>query len=144
VILVETSDKIFALVLSEIDHWAQDEFREPSCLACCFLLNSSNGNSSFSKTKGLLVFLMSMSFLIGIAAVSLGVKVGLSRSISNEGDLMAYILFGFGIFTLLVSGVGLAGLKKESREYLRVVCLIGCIVLKFLSVLWNLCRHVCG
>jgi hypothetical protein len=85
-----------------------------------------------------------MSFLIGIAAVSLGVKVGLSRSISNEGDLMAYILFGFGIFTLLVSGVGLAGLKKESREYLRVVCLIGCIVLKFLSVLWNLCRHVCG
>jgi len=55
-----------------------------------------------------------------IAGASYGLAIGLKSNVTNDGDLLAYILFGFGLFTSLISALGLAGVMKQNREYIRV------------------------
>jgi hypothetical protein len=61
------------------------------------------------------------SKLLGIAGVSLGLVIGLKADLNTDEDLVAYILFGFGLFTFLIACLGLVGMWKSNREYLRVV-----------------------
>jgi hypothetical protein len=58
---------------------------------------------------------------LGISGITLGLVIGLKADLDTDEDLVAYILFGFGLFTLLVAILGLIGVWKRNREYLRVV-----------------------
>jgi 2-phospho-L-lactate guanylyltransferase (CobY/MobA/RfbA family) len=55
---------------------------------------------------------------LGISGITLGLVIGLKADLDTDEDLVAYILFGFGLFTLLVA---ILGVWKRNREYLRVV-----------------------
>ena len=62
-----------------------------------------------------------LTMLLGLTGVILGLIIGIHPVVSEDYDLIAYVLFGFGLFTGLISVLGLIGILRRNREYIRVV-----------------------
>jgi vacuolar-type H+-ATPase subunit I/STV1 len=114
-------DRIFSTLVREVERLGDEEEIETSSCPCVLLPFFSDDNDEGYKFRVILKILISATLMFGLISLVIGLRIGLKSDLSNDGDLVAYILFGFGLFTTLVSSLGLVGAWKRNREFLRVV-----------------------
>lgn len=114
-------DRVFNALLKEIDRFKDEEPKEVSGWGILSFFSRCQTNSAeWPKLRILLSALILLTLLLGLGGIALGLVIGIKASATSDGDLLAYIFFGFGLFTALISALGLAGVWNQNREFIRV------------------------
>jgi len=102
-----------------------------------------HGRKGHSWGTTFLRVLVSLTMMMGLAAVTFGicaithgVSVVFAEGGEEGGELVAYVLMGFGLALSLASAVGLCGLSFKSRELLNVCSAALVVIIVSEVVVW--------
>lgn len=113
-------EKVFYELLKAIDHPDGEDYRDMVVWNPFQLFSVLRMDSSSSSIVLMVKVVVAATLVLGLASFCVGLAIGMGRNVSGEGDLLAYVLFGFGLFTFLVSVMGGYGVLKRRKEFIRV------------------------
>ena len=121
-------DRAFTLLLDEVDRLSSDEAVSPSSrllsslstgLSCGCCLPDADGLHEGARWERSVVLLISAVLLVGLLALCCSIVLGLTAS-TNAHQLLAYVAFALSFLAVLLSLIGLFGIRQARVEYLRV------------------------
>lgn len=127
-------DLIFETLLDEIQRVAEEPFANQRCLDMFkeWLLEP-HGRYDTNYGETILQMLILGTMTSGFASLALGIDAIARQSFwmipTEDTQLLAYVLLGFGLSISLVSGLGMWGLRLKNREFLSVYCAAVAVVL---------------
>lgn len=130
-------EKLFRVLLKEVDSSTRGD-DDYSDISCSGLLRVCTGLASDSKLLVFASVCIMLTLFLGVACVCTGLAVGISARNPHpqQDDLLAYTLFGFGLFTALVSALGCAGIFKMRREYISAYAWTLSIIMVVQVIFW--------
>ena len=121
-------DKAFTQLLDEIDRLSSDDSPSPSSrlllslstgLSCGCCLPDMDSLHEGVRWERSVVLLISCVLVVGLVALCCSVLLGLTAS-TNAHQLLAYVAFALSFIAVLLSLIGLFGIRQARVEYLRV------------------------
>eukprot|EP00742_Colponemidia_sp_Colp-10_P006643 GILJ01007122.1.p1 GENE.GILJ01007122.1~~GILJ01007122.1.p1 ORF type:complete len:253 (+),score=36.09 GILJ01007122.1:371-1129(+) len=115
--------KVFSLLLSEIDKENKDDSqRDTSCFSMLFgrCKTVSFSTKIRKRLRHLLLALSVWTLLLGLASTGVGSVLGVEAYSQGGSSWLAYGLLGSGLFTLLMSSVGVYGVLFNNKEFINV------------------------
>nr|AVV26995.1 Rheb [Colponema vietnamica] len=124
--------KIFSLLLNEIEKEEKDDTHTDSnCLSLCRRVLSVRHKQTLDTFSSVLIC---ATLAIGLATAIIGAILGLGAHL--QSSWLSYLMLVVGLFTLLMSFLGLVGIRQSNRDFQLVYCvsLLLVVVVQLASV----------